>query len=213
MGFSYRLGQLIGAVFGEDNPLAEALLQRAEQLRRQDALIQLCEKAMHRARLDPKRSPVILTDMGLISYRSPESPKIIRFSGVPTDTRWLRPFLEVTARQKMDVQVQIAILNREGETLFTEHQRIQLRGSQRIVAQHWLPLENLYTSSGRWSVPIYVNGTLFAIHQFEWVRVGGDDILDQLRTDGEINEYLQQAVRRGKFRKMSLDELLADQED
>jgi hypothetical protein len=214
MSLSNNLGQILGAFLGKDNALVEWLHKRSEASRRQEMLVSLCDKAMRRARVDSATSSLVLSDVGLIAYRVPESPRITRFSPIATDNRWLRPFVEFTARQKMDVLLQISLVDRGGNVLFTEQQRVKVRGKQRIVAQHWLPLEDLYAAVGRWSMPIYLNSELFAIHQFEWVDINSEDeILNQLRTDGEINDDLQHAVKRGKFRKMSLEELLADQED
>jgi hypothetical protein len=51
------------------------------------------------------------------------------------------------------------------------------------------------------------------VHRFEWAAIGNEDILEDVHEDGEIGDELRSAVSKGKFRKMSLDELLSDQEE
>ena len=213
MSFSYNFARLLESLTG-DNAISDWLHRRDEKNRRQQMKISMCQDAMRRARYDPRSSGFTLTDIGLLSYRAPENPRITRTTPVVTDTRWLRPFAEIESNLLRGVNITLRIIDGKGNILFEDNQSGSFSPRTRFVSENWLPLENVYSSRrGRWSVVVYIDGQLIGIHQFEWAHIGGDDILDQLHTDGEITPELQDAVKNGKFRKMSLEELLADQED
>jgi len=203
----------LNTMFG-DNTLADWLFRQAEKARRQEALGEVCQQAMRRANFNPANSNFRLVDVGLITYRTAQTPRMSRVTPVPVDTRWLRPFAEVVCKRPRQSQIRLQILDSRGSVLFSEESRADTRWAHaRFVTSTWLPLEHLQAAPGRWSVVVQVDGERLGVHRFEWVTVGGDEILEQLRPDGEINDDLQRAVKRGKFRKMSIDELLADQEE
>ena len=214
MSFSSNFARLLESLSG-DNPISDWFHHRDRQARRTQMLIDLCQDAMRRARYDPRSSGgTRLTDIGLLSYRTPENPIITRTKPVVTDARWLRPFAEIEGNLLRGAHITMRIIDSRGNILFEDNQSGAFAFRTRFVSENWLPLETVHSSRrGRWSVVVYINAQLIGIHQFEWANIGGDEILDQLHTDGEITPELQDAVKNGKFRRMSLDELLADQED
>lgn len=205
--FAKTLNTLVGK-----NAVSDWLLRRQRELLMEQISQEVAVRAMQRAGFDPLRHDFIPTDIGLVAYRTPESPKIMRYKPIMTDTRWLRPFVELAALRRLSLQIQIGILDSQGEAVFWEEKKTPLHEKTRFLTNNWLPLEGYY-AGGRWSVVLYVNEQLAGLHRFEWVSIGENDILNQLHTDGEINEELQHAVRKGRFRKMTLDELLADQNE
>jgi hypothetical protein len=190
------------------------LRKQQENLRRQGELAELGQQAMTRARYDFTTGNFVVVDIGLLVYHSTDHPKITRTVPIPTDARWLRPFVEMYCNQGIqDVAVRLDLLDSKGNIHFAENKIYTLKGRTRIVTANWLPLDNKEASLGRWALVVYVNNAPIAVHTFHWEAVRRDEILDELYEDGEINENLQEAVKKGKFRKMSLDELLGNQED
>ena len=193
-----------------ENWFTEALLKRAEKSRRQKSLAEMCQRATQRANY---QGGFVLTDIGLLAYRAPQSPKIVRTTPVMTDMRWLRPFVEVRGSSHGKATIVLEIVDNRGRAHFRDEVTARLRGKTRILTETWLPLERIVLSGGRWSLVVTINGVRVAVHRFEWAAIGSEDILEDVREDGEIGDELRSAVAKGKFRKMSLDELLADQEE
>lgn len=178
---------------------------------RQQQLAKIGLQAMRNAGYEA--SHLRVTDIGLLTYRTPNQPKIVRMTPVHTDTRYLRPFVEMSGSQRGETLVSLELFDDHDKPYFVGEIRARLAGKTRLVPQTWLPLADLEAPIGRWWIVVRVNGMVMAAHPFTWVALHDNDILNQLRNDGEINDELRQAVRAGKFRPMSLDELLADQEE
>jgi hypothetical protein len=129
-----------------------------------------------------------------------------------SDTRYLRPFAEVRGMGQADVT--LALVDGSGRVKFVDKTRHVLRSrSVRVIADTWLPLEKI-EHAGKWSLAVYINERLVGVHPFRWMQVNHNtDMLQRLHNDGELSDDLRRAVHHDNFRPMSLDELLADQED
>lgn len=170
------------------------------------------QKAMKRARAEENN--FILTDIGLMAYRDRQNSKIVRNTPVVTDTKYLRPFAEIRASYRTHAQVTMALLDSNGQPVFVDKNTCLLQPyPTHLVAKTWLPLENLVHSGGSWSILVEVNDMPLAIHRFGWIGLADNDIVQRLSNDGELSADLRHAVQTGKFRPMSLDELLSGQED
>lgn len=204
-----RLANWIG-----EGVVAKYLRQWADQQTKAEQALSLADQAMYRARYQPLQSALQLTNIGLLAYHNPQSPKLYQAAPLPNDTRWLRPFIEILPQQPLNAEIRLSILDSKGQILFSEVQRLSLHQKTHLVTRNWLPMtETKIEPIGRWVITVALNGALMAIHPFEWVKVGEEAILELMYEDGEISETLQQEVRQGKFRKMSLNELLSDQKD
>jgi hypothetical protein len=198
-------------VFG-DNVFTRWLVRRNEKRLREIENQTVAQRAMKRARTE--QAVFSLTDIGLLAYRDRNTSKVIRNTPVITDTRYLRPFAEISARQRMHAQVTLALLDSSGQPVFIDKNMYLLNPKPtHLVTKTWLPLENLVHSGGSWSLVVEVNDLPLAIHRFGWVGLANNDIVEQLSNDGELSTELRQAVKSGHFRRMSLDELLSDQEE
>lgn len=203
--------QFLLKVFG-DHVFTRWLLRRSEKRRKEIENQAVAQRAMRRAR--GEQAAFSLTDIGLLAYRDRNTSKIVRNTPVVTDTCYLRPFAEISARQRMNVQVTLALLDSSGQPVFIDKNIYLLHPKPtHVVTKTWLPLENLVHSGGSWSLVVEVNDIPLAIHRFGWVGLANNDIVEQLSNDGELSAELRQAVKTGHFRRMSLDELLADQEE
>jgi hypothetical protein len=208
-GLANRLADWIG-----EGLLAERLRQWAKAQTQQAEINALATQAMQRARFNPITQHIQVTDIGLLAYRAPDLPKLHHSAPIPSDIRWLRPFIALTPVRPLQAVVQLSLLDSQGRGVFSEPQSLRLQRPTQIVTRHWLPLDGLPNErQGRWSLAAYYNGALMALHRFEWLVASHEPILEQVYEDGEISESLQRELRQGKFRKMSLDELLAGQKD
>lgn len=209
--FTMNMAEILLKLFGE-NAITQYLVEQDEKRRRAGEKLTIAQKAMQRARAD--QTQFVLTDIGVLAYRDRKTSKMVRTQPVVTDTQYLRPFAEITAKQRTQAHVTMALLDSDGRAVFMDKNTytLSLRPTP-IVTKNWLPLQNLVHSGGSWSVVIEVDGVVMAIHRFGWVGLAENDITQRLMNDGELTAELHQAVKTGKFRKMSLDELLADQED
>lgn len=197
--------------FGE-NGVIQWLVKQGEKRRREIENQAIAQRAMKRARAEPEE--FTLTDVGLLAYRDRSTSRIVRSTPVVTDTRYLRPFAEISARQRTRAQVTMALLDSNGQPMFVDKNTYVLhRKPTHLVTKTWLPLENLAHTGGNWSIVIDVNDTPLAIHRFGWVGLADNEIVEHLGNDGELSPELREAVKTGKFRRMSLDELLSDQEE
>lgn len=204
------LMSLFGFALNKKPSWRKFLETQREQSAREEAQHRFSQDAMLRAGVGPLRD-LVLTDIGLLVYRTPNQPKIVRAAPVMTDSRYLRPFAELKSRHQH--RVRLEIYDSQGRLHFAD-EGIYPRGNKvRIVPRTWLRLENMVAPVGKWSLAIVVDDRLLGLMKFEWEVVADNEILNQLRTDGEINDDLRQAVENGRFRKMSLDELLAGQEE
>lgn len=199
------------ALNGGQNSLLGWLNAYQEKKRRQQMLAKICGDAMQRSGVFHEN--FTLTDIGILAYRTQNNPKIVRSTPVLTDTRYLRPFAEISAHRSDRVTVRLEIHDSQRRVVYANDGQYHVRRKAQILPQTWLPLENVHAHIGQWLIEVYIEGEPFAVHPFGWEVLADNDILNQLRTDGEINDDLRQAVKSGKFRKMSLDELLSDQEE
>lgn len=202
---------LLVKLFGA-NVFTRWLLRRNEKRRKEIENQAIAQRAMKRAQAKPVG--FVLTDIGLLAYRDRNTSKVVRNTPIVTDTRYLRPFAEISASQRMNAQVTLALLDSSGQPVFIDKNSYLLHPKPtHLVTKTWLPLENLVHSGGSWSLVVEVNDLPLAIHRFGWVGLANNDIVEQLSNDGELSAELRQAVKTGHFRRMSLDELLADQEE
>jgi len=204
------LMSLFGFAWNKKPAWRKFLEARREQSAREQAQFRFAQDAMLRAGVTPPQD-LLLTDIGLLVYRTPDHPKIVRTTPVMTDSRYLRPFAELKSRHQH--RVRLEIYDSQGRLHFADEATYPRGNKVRIVPKTWLRLENMVAPVGKWSLAIVVDDRLLGLMKFEWEVVADNEILNQLRTDGEINDDLRQAVENGRFRKMSLDELLAGQEE
>ncbi|NJL93786.1 MAG: hypothetical protein HC915_08645 [Anaerolineae bacterium] len=75
-----------------DNQVGRRLAALAENGRRQAIITAIADEAMARAGFPAHKVAYRLSDVGLLAYRSPQNPKLVRAMPIMTDTLYLRPF-------------------------------------------------------------------------------------------------------------------------
>ncbi|MBN1679358.1 MAG: hypothetical protein JW966_03650 [Anaerolineae bacterium] len=170
--------------------------------------------AMRQAGYESGPAYVQITDLGLLTYRNPEEPKLVRYGDVMMDTRFLRPFVELWLPYAATGMVRLEIQDSEKRIRYADEAEYDLeQGKNMVLPNTWLPLEGKSTLSDDWTLRVLSSDTLLAQHRFGWRRVGGGALHRYVANDGEISPELRQAAQASARQAVSLDELLSDQEE
>ncbi|MBC8171394.1 MAG: hypothetical protein H7X77_06965 [Anaerolineae bacterium] len=163
---------------------------------------------------DPDQLKVLPVDLGLLVYKDNQQ-EIYRNQAIPHDVDYVRPFVELQLPASVSGKVRFELLDSNGNSLFVDENSHQLKsGRQPIVAATWLPIHDAQELDGMWQLKVSAGGVLLANHVFEWdTEVSAAPIREHIQEDGEISPELRQAMAENRLQKMSLDELLADQQE
>jgi|GEM_PF-1187701 len=170
-------------------------------------------EAMQRAGQNPAALAVPLVDVGLLAYDSSgREPAIFREERLPDDAGYVRPFAVFRAPRRTRGKIRFEMLDGGGARRFIDVSEWTLNpGDTFVYAQNWLPVRNLQSLDGAWTLRLYGAGTLLAEHEFRWRDPGGGELRAALTGDGEIKGDPLQEIRERR-RRLSLDDLLEDQE-
>jgi hypothetical protein len=158
---------------------------------------------------------VQVLDIGLLAYRHTNDPKLVRYGDVLMDTHHLRPFVELWLPYRARGTVRFEMVDGEGRLRYADESAYDLvRGPNTLLPNTWLPLREKTVMPGQWRLRVLANNALLASHVFGWRQVGGGVIQEFVAADGEMSATLIQALeRRQASQAMSLNDLLADQEE
>jgi hypothetical protein len=170
--------------------------------------------AMQRAGYQGGTSYVSVTDIGLLAYRNPDEPKLLRYGDVMVDTAYVRPFVELWLPYVARGPVRFELTDSQDRLRYADESQYELeRGPNTLLPGTWLPLQDKTPGTGEWKLRVMAGSTLLAVHPFGWQAVGGGEIQRYAASDGEISPSLQQALHAHSQQPVSLDDLLAGQEE
>lgn len=170
--------------------------------------------AMRRAGYDVGEQYVQVTDIGLLTYRHTDEPKLVRYGDVVIDTHYLRPFAELWLPHAAHGAVRFEIADGDGRLRYADEANYNLvRGKNTLLPRTWLPLQGKQIEPEDWTLSVLASGSLLGKHVFGWQAVGGGRLHPYIDEDGEMSPELQEAMSGSARRGVSLNELLADQED
>lgn len=172
-------------------------------------------EAAQQAGIDPSRAQVLPVDLGLFVYQDDSKPSVYRTRRLPKDSDYIQPFVQLRIPRAANGKVTFEIIDDLGETVFMRTETYELqRGRNLIVPTRRLPVHDaLDMDEGRWSLRIEADGIIIAEHDFYWSEPVSDFVVDSLADDGEISHELQAALSESEISPMSLDDLLAHQDD
>lgn len=172
-------------------------------------------EAIRTAGHDPSTLQVLPIDLGVMVYKDNNQPEIYRMDAIPDDVDYVRPFVELELPSAVSGRIRFEILDSNGKSLFVDENSYQLkRGTQPIIAQTWLPVHDAQDLDGMWQLRVSADGVLLANHTFEWDREPDPAAIRRhIEEDGEMSADLREAMAASRLERMSLDELLSDQED
>ncbi len=171
-------------------------------------------RAVEEAGLDPESVKVLATDIGVMAFKSDDDPMIYRTRPVLDDIDYLQPFVQLRLPQKAVGRIRFEVLDSDGQVIFIHEDRHQLeRGRNLITPAARLPVHDAQAMHDDWELRVSADGVLLATHYFEWEESTTKVVRRHLSEDGEISSELRATMAESRLQKLSLDDLLAEQED
>lgn len=170
--------------------------------------------AVRRAGRDPGVTQVLPVDIGVMAYRAGDAPVVYRTQDVFDDVDYIQPFVQLRLPQRATGRVRFELTDADGQTLFVHEDMQQLqRGRNLVTPAARLPIHDAQNTSGAWELRVSADGVLLATHSFGWRERTEKVVRRHMREDGEITNELRAAIIENEPGNMSLDDLLAYQEE
>lgn len=171
-------------------------------------------RAVQEAGLDPESVKVLATDIGVMAFKSDDDPMIYRTRPVLDDIDYLQPFVQLRLPQKAIGRIRFEVIDSDGQVIFIHEDRHQLeRGRNLITPAARLPVHDAQAMHEDWELRVSADGVLLATHYFEWEESATKAVRRHLSEDGEISSELRATMAESRLQKLSLDDLLAEQEE
>jgi hypothetical protein len=170
-------------------------------------------QAVEQAGLNPDEISVLTTDVGVIAFSGDEEQTVYRTLPVMDNVDYIQPYVQLRLPQKAVGKIKFEILDSDGQRLFVWEEQHQLqRGRNLITPAARLPIHDAHPMHNRWKLRVSADGNLLAEHRFEWIESDSKRVRRHLTEDGEISNELRASLADNRLNKMSLDELLAQQD-
>lgn len=171
-------------------------------------------RAVRNARLDPNDMQVLPVDLGLIVFRGDEGPALQRTTAIDDDVDYIQPFVQLRVPVKAVGRVKFEIYDNARQPVFIhEDKHLLERGRNLIIPTTRLPIHDEQEMDGRWEMRITADNIIIARHTFEWQSSEDAGFHKHVGEDGELSSELRAVLEEQKSQSMSLDELLAYQDD
>lgn len=169
--------------------------------------------AVRRAGLDAERLKVLPVDIGMMAFKEDNDPVIHRTWPVSDDNDYVQPFVQLRVPQVAIGQIRFELVDRYDQQVFVHEDNYQLeRGRNLVIPTARLPLHDEQSLEGGWELHVYADGMLLASHPFDWENSESPDFERHIGEDGEINSELRAVLADNRLGEMSLDDLLAYQD-
>ena len=170
--------------------------------------------AVEEAGLDPETVKVLATDIGVMAFKEDHDPMVYRTRDVPDDIDYIQPYVQLRLSTKAVGLIRFEILDSDGQIIFIHEERHQLdRGRNLISPAARLPIHDAQAMHGEWELRVSADGVPLAIHHFGWQESTTKVVRRHLSEDGEISSELRAALAESRLQKLSLDDLLAEQDE
>jgi hypothetical protein len=188
--------------------------ERGRAARRAGKMHRVAVEAIRSAGQDPQTLPVAPVDIGVLAYESEnKTPSLYRETRLPERTAFVRPFALLRSPSRARGTIRFELVDGSGDTCFVDETKWELKqGETFVYPDTWLPADRIIDTVGDWQLRIYAAGMLLAIHEFTWWDEGGGDFRAYLTGDGEISDDLVEDLSSARLGRLSLDDLLDDQE-
>jgi hypothetical protein len=171
-------------------------------------------EAVKEAGLDPDQVRVLVTDIGMMAYKSDEDPVVYRTRDVPDDVDYVQPFVQLRLPTKAVGRIRFEIVDSDGQILFVREDNHQLdRGRNLVTPAARLPIHDAQAMHGNWELRVSADGVALATHVFNWEETTTRVVRRHLSEDGEISSELRATLAENRLEKLSLDDLLGYQDD
>lgn len=171
-------------------------------------------EAVEAAGLDPESVKVLTTDIGVMSFKENQEPIVHRSRDVFDDVDYIQPYVQLRLPTAATGLIRFEIVDADGQKLFVHEERHQLeRGRNLITPAARLPVHDAFNINGDWELRVSADGMPLAIHTFGWQESREKVVRRHVQEDGELSNELRAAMAESRLQDMSLDDLLAYQDD
>jgi hypothetical protein len=169
--------------------------------------------AVRHAGLDPAEVSVLPTDIGLMVFSADQDPTIFRTRPILDDVDYIQPFVELRLPSRARGRIRFEILDTDGQVLFIHEENHEFeRGRNLISPAARLPIHDAQAMHGDWQLRVSADGVLIAEHSFGWQESTSRVMRRHLKEDGELSNEVRAMIAENRLQRMSLDELLSDQD-
>ncbi|MAS35016.1 MAG: hypothetical protein CL610_13485 [Anaerolineaceae bacterium] len=186
---------------------------RGDQRRR---IYQHALEAVEAAGHDPQTVKVLVTDIGMMAFKSDQEPVVYRAREILDDVDYIQPYVQLRLPTRAVGRIRFEIIDPDGQILFVHEEQHQLeRGRNLITPAARLPIHDAHIMDDAWELRVSADGTPLAVHQFGWEETATRVVRRHLTEDGEIeiSNELRTAIAENRLQDMSLDELLDFQDE
>lgn len=170
--------------------------------------------AARAAGMDVQNARVYPVDIGVMAFRDEDDPIIYRTSEIPDDMDYIQPYVQLRLPMRVRGTIRFEIRDGNGERVFLHQiERDLARGDNLITPAARLPVHDALGFDGRWELLITANDVPVAHHTLTWRETGSRLMRQHIQEDGEMSSELKALVEDSRLGRLSLDELLADQEE
>ena len=171
-------------------------------------------EAVEAAGLDPESVKVLTTDIGMMSFKDQDEPVVNRTRDVMDDVDYIQPYVQLRLPTTAVGLIRFEIIDADGQMLFVHEERHQLeRGRNLITPAARLPVHDAHNMNDQWELRVSADGVPLAVHHFAWTESTSRVVRRHLSEDGEISNELKAAMAENRLQDVSLDELLAFQNE
>lgn len=170
--------------------------------------------SVRRAGLDPNTVSVLPVDIGFLSFKDNNNPVIHRRQPIQDDVDYIQPFVHLRVPRMAAGRLKFEIMDASGERIFIHEEQYDLqRGRNLIMPAARLPIHDQYDMTSRWQMHVSADGMRLALHDFRFEEVDEFSIHPHVSQDGEISSEMKAMLQDSQLSPLSLDDLLASQED
>ncbi len=171
-------------------------------------------ESVTRAGLDPDEVAVLAVDIGVLTTRGDGEPQIYRTWSLPDDIDYIQPFVQLRVPQEAQGSIRFEVVDARGNPVYVHEDVFNLtRGRNFLTPSTRMPIHDQMELDGKWGLRIIADGVAIAEHRFEYSEATGANIRRHIGEDGEINTEMRAVMTENRIPKMSLDDLLAFQDD
>lgn len=170
-------------------------------------------ESVERAGLNPDDVQVLVVDIGVMAFKEDGEPTVFRTWSLPDDVDYVQPFVWLRLPSQATGLIRFELLDAAGDVIYVHEDDHNLqRGRNFVVPKTRLPIHEALELDGTWGLRVSADGVTLAEHQFNFLEPSDAAIRRHIGEDGEINTELRAVMQESRLPKMSLDDLLAYQE-
>ena len=171
-------------------------------------------EAVTRAGLNPDNVQVLAVDLGVMAYHDDGEKQLFRTWALPEKVKYIQPFVELRVPTKANGRIRFEVLDAQGVPIFVHEDNHNLnRGRNTVMPSTRLPIHDEQEKAQSWQLRVTADDVLLAVHHFEFSDEAQSSIRKHIGEDGEINTELRSVMAESRLPQMSLDDLLAYQEE